>query len=121
MLSPAHVGSDKISLALAPDSEPLLPWVPIIVNVSYASVPSAGVSLPMVFTIQPGDDIGGEARGYQRTTYRKHVPDSLTFRVPAAGLYLVTLKELFHNRWQGRLVITVEGDPFGETIVRERS
>jgi hypothetical protein len=45
----------------------------------------------------------------------------LTFTVPGAGQYLVTLRERFHNRWQGRLTITVEGDGYGETIERSRS
>jgi hypothetical protein len=121
ILSPVYVGNDKIRLSVAPDSGTLLPWVPITLDVVYTDADPSGIELPLVFTVQPGDAVGGEARGYQRKTYSRNAPDTLTFRVPAAGTYLVTLKERFHNRWQGRLVITVAGDPFGEDIVRERS
>jgi hypothetical protein len=121
MLSAPDIGSDKFTLALRPNSEPLLPWVPITIDVDYGGVPSGGVSLPLLFTVNPGGNQGGAERGYQQNFYRDFIPSSLTFRVPFAGIYLVTLKEFFHNQWQGRLVITVEGEVFSEEIVTERS
>jgi hypothetical protein len=120
-LSPTFAGEDRIGLALAPDSEPLLPWIPVTVDVTYEDADPEGIALPLVFTVQPMGEKGGAAQGYKRDTLRITAPTALTFTVPAAGQYLVTLKEWMHNRWQGRLVITVEGDSFGDDIVRERS
>lgn len=120
ILSPTYVKADKIALSLAPDSEPLLPYVPITILVEYSAADPIGVSLPLIFVVQPSGT-GGEPGGYKRVVYSNTHPASLTFTVPGAGAYLVTLTELFHNRWQGRLTITVEGDGYGETIVRSRS
>ena len=120
MLSPKNVQASKISLALLPNSEPLLPYVPITVTVNYDDGDPEGVSLPLVFVVQPGGK-GGVAGGYKRTVYSRIKPTALTFTVPGAGSYLVSLSELFHNRWQGRLVLDVQGDGYGETIVRSRS
>jgi len=33
------------------------------------------------------------------------------FTPQGEGDWLVLIREIGHNRWQGRLVITIEGDP----------
>lgn len=120
ILSPTYVPADKIRLSLLEGIEPLLPYVPITVLVNYTGADPQGISLPLVFTVQPGGT-GGVTGGYRRVVYSRFSPSALTFTVPRSGTYLVTLAELFHNRWQGRLTIEVAGDGYGETIVRSRS
>jgi hypothetical protein len=119
ILSPTYVGESKIDLALLPDQEPLRPNVPITVSVSYAKAAPSGIELPLVFILQPSG-AGGVAGGYRETYYRTVAPTALTFTVPGPGAYLVSLTELFHNRWQGRLIVNVTGDGYGATIVRSR-
>lgn len=119
ILSPIYVGESRIVLALLPDQEPLRPNVPITVSVNYDKADPEGVSLPLVFMVQPSE-IGGPAGGYKEVYYRIVAPSALTFTVPGPGEYLVSLTEVFHNRWQGRLIVNVTGDGYGATIVRSR-
>jgi hypothetical protein len=119
MLAPTYVSETRIDLALLPDQEPLRPNVPITVSVSYARTAPNGIALPLVFVVQPSG-AGGAAGGYKEVYYRVVAPDALTFTVPGPGEYLVSLTEVFHNRWQGRLVVNVTGDGYGATIIRSR-
>jgi hypothetical protein len=119
ILAPTHVGESRLDIALLPGQEPLRPNVPITVSVGYDRALPQGVQLPLVFIVQPGG-AGGAAGGYREMYYRVVAPTTLTFTVPGPGAYLVSLTEVFHNRWQGRLVVNVEGDGYGETIVRSR-
>jgi hypothetical protein len=119
ILAPAYVGEARFDLALLPDQEPLRPFVPITVSVSYSRAAPAGIALPLVFILQPSG-AGGVAGGYLERYYRVVAPQTLTFTVPGPGAYLVSLAEVFHNRWRGSLVINVTGDGHGETIVRSR-
>lgn len=119
ILAPSYVGAQKIALALLPDQEPLHPNTPITVSVDYTGAAPAGIALPLVFLVQPAG-AGGSAGGYREVYYRVVAPSALTFTVPGPGQYLVSLTEVFHNRWQGRLIVTVEGDGYGATVVRSR-
>ena len=119
MLAPTYVSETRIDLALLPDQEPLRPNVPITVSVSYTRTKPNGIELPLVFVVQPAG-AGGAAGGYREVYYRVVAPDALTFTVPGPGEYLVSLTEVFHNRWQGRLVVNVTGDGYGATIIRSR-
>jgi hypothetical protein len=119
ILAPTYVSEARIDLALLPDQEPLRPNVPITVSVNYDKADPQGIQLPLVFIVQPAS-IGGVAGGYREVYYRVVAPDALTFTVPGPGEYLVSLTEVFHNRWQGRLIVNVTGDGYGATIVRSR-
>jgi hypothetical protein len=119
ILSPNYVSETRISLALLPDQEPLRPNVPITVSVNYDKTKPQGIQLPLVFVVQPAG-IGGVSGGYREIYYRVVAPDALTFTVPGPGEYLVSMTEVFHNRWQGRLIVNVTGDGYGATIIRSR-
>ena len=119
-LSPTYVGADRISLEVDTSSEPLQPFKPITINIDYTDGGEAGIHVPIETIVQPGGDKGGDAYGYHYKVHRRTPPDTITFTVPSAGLYLVVVREIHHNRWQGRLEINVEGDQFGEDIERTR-
>jgi hypothetical protein len=120
-ISPSFVGEDKISLEVDEASLPLQVFKPLTVNISYTNVGTAGISLPLELTIQPGFGSGGEANGFFQKIFRRDAPISFSYRPPAAGVYLLLLKEIHHNRWQGRLKIEVAGDKFTEAIERSRT
>ena len=72
-----------------------------------------GVVLPLILQVQPAF---GRGVGYFEKVFRKTRPNSFAFSVPSAGQYLVLLRECFHNRWQGRLLIQVEGEEFTQIL-----
>jgi len=121
ILSPTYVKADRITLTVDEGSEPLQPFKPITINIDYGDADPSGIACPIETILQPGGSKGGAAYGYRYKVHRRTPPDSWTFTVPSAGTYLVLVREIHHNRWQGRLVITVEGDAFGDDIVRERN
>ena len=120
-ISPVTVGEDKIKLTLDPASDPPLANRPITINVDYSDADPNGVVLPLRFVLQPAFGGGGAGNGYDEYTYRNVAPSTLTVQVANAGEYLLLLKECFHNRWQGRLILNVEGDPFTTEVETERS
>jgi hypothetical protein len=73
----------------------------------YRGAGITGVQLPIELTILPATGTD-EVRIHK--VFRRVAPDEYTFRVNLAGKYLVTLKETFHNRYWGSLVVEVEGD-----------
>lgn len=120
ILSPVFVGEDRITLTVNENSKPLLSFKIITINVNYDLAGEEGISLPLEFILQPGFGGGGEANGYQQKIFRRTAPETISFTVPSAGQYLLLLREIHHNRWQGRLIMTVEGDQAGLEIVTER-
>lgn len=119
IISPDYLDEKRIKVSVDPDCEPLMAFKRIIVNFNYDATYPEGVILPLILTVQPGSG-GGVANGYRRKVFRRVVPSSYTFVVPGAGKYLVLLKEEAHNYWQGRLIITVGGDPVSTRNPRER-
>jgi hypothetical protein len=49
--------------------------------------------------------------GFRRVAYEGAPPLTLDFTPIEGGLHLVVLRERFHNRWLGKLRLTVAGDP----------
>jgi len=121
IISPVGAGQDAISLTIDEDSEPLQAFKILQINIDYTDVDDRGVVVPLELIVQPGFGGGGVANGYTRKIYRRTAPNSFLFRPPAAGSYLILLREIHHNRLQGRLVIDVAGDKYAEPIVTERS
>jgi hypothetical protein len=105
-LSPATIGEEKITLTL--DSSTPVPKVFALVqvNVDYSSALPAGIALPLDFIVQ-----GPSQDSYKEKVFRRYLPQSLSFIPIEAGAHLVLLREQAHNRWLGRLIVTVAGDP----------
>src|SRR3954469_2636970 len=106
-LSPATIGEDKISLTIDPSTDPPTALKAVQVNVDYSAADPFGVELPLNMIVQ-----GPTAESYIERTFRRFVPNTLSFVPLAAGEYLVVLREVAHNRWVGRLRFTVVGDRF---------
>jgi hypothetical protein len=105
-LSPATIGEDKIALSLDPSTDPAQALKAVQINVDYSEA-EGGVALPLDFIVQ-----GPTEESYIGRTFRRFRPSALSFVPVAAGEHLVLLREQGHNRWVGRLRITIVGDQF---------
>ncbi len=105
-LSPATIGEDKITLTLDPLT-PAKVFGVVQVDIDYTAALPSGVALPLDFIVQgPGPD------SYKERVFRRFLPQQLSFVPIEAGDHLILLREQAHNRWIGRLIVTVAGDPF---------
>jgi hypothetical protein len=109
-ISPSTIGEDKITLTVDDDSATET-FKPLIVNIDYSATEPEGVMVPLEMIVQPGF---GTGTGFKREIFRNRPPRSFTFVPTEAGVYLLRLKELYHNRWQGRLLVTVAGEEFSQ-------
>lgn len=105
-LSPATIGEEKITLQLDPGTNAKVFSV-VQVNVDYSPAEPAGVAVPLDFIIQ-----GPSVSSYRERVFRRSRPNTLSFVPIEAGEHLVLLREQAHNRWIGRLIVTIAGDPF---------
>lgn len=112
LVSPVDMGSDKIVITVNnPTGEALLVGIPITLDFDYSDTLPAGVVLPLILQVQPAF---GRGVGYKEVIFRDRVPNSFAFQVPGAGLYLAVLRECFHNRWQGRILLQIDGEEFSQ-------
>ena len=106
-LSPATIGEDKITLSVDASTDPPTALKAVQIDVDYSAAAPFGIELPLDMIVQgPTEDC------YIERTFRRFVPNTLSFVPLAAGEYLVVLREVAHNRWVGRLRFTVVGDRF---------
>lgn len=106
-ISPREIGEDRIDLELSADTLVPIVFSPVIVLVSFERCLPEGVVLPLEFTITGPSG----AATFQRRYYRRVQPVEITFRPTEGGSHLLRIAELFHNRWWGKLLIDVAGDP----------
>ena len=104
-LSPATIGEDKFVLTLDPISDPPRVGYAVQVNVDYTGTGANGASPPILFGVQ-----GRTAKSFVERIFRRRLPRQITFIPVASGEHVILVQELRHNRWQGRLHITVVGD-----------
>jgi hypothetical protein len=103
-LSPAYVRDKRINLTLDVGARPRANSS-VLVSVSYARTLPEGVALPLVLEVQ-----GPSHRSYVRRDYTRAAPGSVIFTPQEGGPFVVTLREVGHNRWWGSLNLTVEGE-----------
>lgn len=103
-ISPGYVGEDKIALSIDRRSK-VLAGKPIMLLIDYSNAED-GVVPPLEVVVQPAF---GDGDGYQRTVYQR-APTRHVFTPKHAGEYLLHVRELKHNKWQGRLLIGVSGE-----------
>jgi hypothetical protein len=80
---------------------------PCTIKIDTAQAKEHGITLPVLVIVQPRFGDGAE---YQELEYDTFLPGSFSFVPRKAGSYLVLIKEVFHNRWQGRLTVEIAGD-----------
>ena len=105
-LSPAMIGEERISITLDPSTTPKVFGI-VQCAVNYAPAAPNGIALPLDFIIQ-----GPTAVSYRERVFRRSRPSTLSFVPVESGPHLVLLREQAHNRWIGRLIVEVAGDPF---------
>jgi len=109
LLSPENVGEEKIRVLLR-NPTTLVAYQPITIDFDYSEVEINGLIPPFEFIVQPTFGLGGPESGYLYKKFTRNAPTEFTFDVPFAGTYLIVLREAWHNRYWGRLEITVTGD-----------
>jgi hypothetical protein len=106
-LSPSTYGEDRIDLTLSPETPTPIALSPVIILVAYDRADPEGICLPLELTIT-----GPSGRGtFQRRFFRRVKPLEISFRPTEGGPTLIRLAELFHNRYIGRLVLDIAGNP----------
>ncbi len=105
-LSPETIGEDRITLTLDPTSLSPRAFSSVLVNVDYSRCAPDGVVLPLEIIIQAPTAGNAVPR-----IARRAAPASIAFTPREGGLHGVTLREIGHNRWVGKLRIWVAGDP----------
>lgn len=104
-ISPRELGEDRIDLQVTTTAPMALNLVSV--SVDYSRADPEGVVLPLLMiVVGPSGIVTRQQRFFQR-----FAPTTLTFRPIEGGRTLVTLAELYHNRWFGRLVFDVAGEP----------
>ena len=118
LVSPINVGIDKFVLSIDEASLPLYSYKLVTINIDYSAAEPEGIKLPIIIVVQPAF---GDGTGYIRRVFSRAAPSSFSFYASVgAGNYLIVVKELGHNQWQGRLVVSVAGDDYSYFIA-ERS
>lgn len=120
-ISPDFMAAKRITVSVNKDCEPLMAFKRIVIDIDYTATEPEGVVLPLELIVQPGFGGGGPANGYRRKVFKYTAPESYTFTVPSSGDYLILVREIFHNKWQGSTVITVGGVPVLSDSWRGRS
>ncbi len=103
-ISPNYVGEDKITLSLHDPQSQLLANVPFQIDINYDGASGAGIMLPLELIV---NDSGGKE---SRKTFTRTKPSSLLLKLSTRGPHSILLKELYHNRWQGRIIVTLQGE-----------
>lgn len=104
-ICPREIGEDRIDLALNVATSSPQVFEPVIVDVDFSRCAPEGVVLPLEMTVT------GPSGEVTRTYFRRFLPAELSFRPQEGGSTLIRLAELYHNRWFGKLVVDIAGDP----------
>jgi len=102
-IAPDYVGDDRIVVTLKPGSLPTA-FQPFTVEIDYSACdPDGGIVLPVeLFLRSPST---ATSRIVQTLA-----PETWVLTPSEGGPHLVLVRELFHNRWWGRLRVQVTGD-----------
>jgi hypothetical protein len=104
-ICPPDVGAEKIGLQLTEPDVKLLAHVPFQISIDYSKALPVGVSLPIEVTI-----FGPEPGLVTRDVYKRALPSTLLLKPFSGGPHFILVREMFHNKWQGRLTVDVEGE-----------
>ena len=105
--SPKIVGADRLKLSLSQETPKPTALLPVIFLVDYSGARAdGGIVLPLEMIVQ-----APTVAGYRRQVYTRTSPSALVYSPISSGTHLVLLREMFHNKFFGRLVFEVSGDP----------
>lgn len=104
-ISPRYLREDRIDLSLSdPDAVPSA-LRSFVVSVDYARTLPQYVVLPLIFEV-----IGPSPTSYQRRIFYRTPPASIVVTPQEGGAHRLILREAAHNKWWGKLAVTVAGD-----------
>lgn len=112
-ISPTYIGEDRIALTLSDPNVSVLAFVPFQVDVNYDAAEPEGLVLPLELVFQ-----SPSGKVIKRTVFARTPPSSLLLVPRERGQHFLLLREMFHNRWQGRLVIDVQGEDLDDGQMR---
>lgn len=104
-ISPATIGEDKIGLALEDPLVTIQTFTPFGVSIDYSATLPEGLRLPLELIVS-----GPKAGQLDRRVFRDALPSSVTIKPTVRGRHSILFREMYHNRWQGRLTVEVEGE-----------
>lgn len=104
-LAPAYIGEDKITLQLDDPAVSLVAFEPFQVNIDYTATEPYGLQLPLELVLQ-----GPRAGQHHRRLFHHSRPSSVILIPEQGGRHFILFRELYHNRWQGRLMVDVDGE-----------
>jgi hypothetical protein len=102
-ICPPYYGEDRLDLSLTTQGR-VRAFTQTSIAVSYARTLPEGVLLPLEMIVQ-----GPSAQSYVRRVYSRSRPTTLFFTPKEGGSHLILLREFAHNRWWGRVAVTVDG------------
>ena len=105
-ICPDTIGEDRFVLTLSSATPTPKAFGVVEILVDYAQAAPEGVVLPLELLVQ-----APSSSGFVRRYYRRTAPSSVTFVPKEGGPHLVVLREVGHNRWVGKLRVSVAGDP----------
>jgi hypothetical protein len=110
-LSPGYIGEDRIVLSLQFGSKTAA-FSPLTLLVNYDDCAPDGVVLPLEMIVRgPGES------SYQRRVYTRTRPPSIVIKPREGGIHCIVLREVAHNRWWGKLNVTIQGQLLGKRRV----
>lgn len=107
-ICPSYIGEDRLVLQLQVIGA-VRAFEQTAISVDYSATAPEGVVLPLELIIQ-----GPSPQSYVRRVFTRSRPNTLIFTPREGGSHLVTLREFAHNKWWGRLVVSVEGQSLQE-------
>lgn len=104
-ISPRYLREDRIDLQLSdPDAVPSA-MRSFVVDVDYQRTLPNHVALPLILEV-----LGPSQASYRRRIFRRAPPSSVVITPQEGGEHRIILREAAHNRWWGKLAVTVAGD-----------
>lgn len=107
-ICPRYIGEDRLVLQLQTIGA-VRAFEQVAIAVDYSATAPEGVVLPLELLIQ-----GPSPQSYVYRVFRRSKPTTLIFTPREGGSHLITLREFAHNKWWGRLVVSVDGQPLQE-------
>jgi hypothetical protein len=103
-LSPRYLGEDRIGLKLAAGQNPIAGRA-VSILIDYTALAPYQAELPLEMVVQ-----ASAPESYQRRVFSRLRPTALMIVPREGGTHSVVLREIGHNRWWGKLRVSMQGE-----------
>lgn len=105
------VGAAAFTLSLNDPNAIINAFDVVRVNIDYTAANPEGAVLPLELKVtSPSDE------NFQRTFFRRVLPDAIFFKPVEGGPHTVALREVGHNQWVGSITVDVQGDELNPEV-----